>query len=280
MNSLADTQPIQSKTILPVIRFSKQQAISYGLSAVSIILSIVLWQFASHYHVNLGFINFANVPSPIDVIHSFVAFVELDTALAHVKASIVRVLIGFFLAGLVGVILGLLIGYSKAVAAIFMPPLEILRPIPAVAWIPLAILMFPSSEASMIFITFLGALFPILLNTIHGVEAVDRRLLASAQSLGAGQFAILREVIIPGSLPSITTGLAIGMGTCWFCLVTAEMISGQLGIGYFTWESFTLQNYADIIVGMLLIGALGMLSSALLRFLGKKLTPWYQLRKA
>ena len=189
-------------------------------------------------------------------------------------------MIGFVLAAFIGVILGLLIGYSKTIAAIFMPPLEILRPIPAVAWIPLAILMFPSSEASMIFITFLGALFPILLNTIHGVEAVDRRLIASAKSLGAGQFAILREVIIPGSLPSITTGLAIGMGTCWFCLVTAEMISGQLGIGYFTWESFTLQNYADIIVGMLLIGALGMISSALLRYVGKKLTPWYQLRKA
>ncbi|MFN4318687.1 ABC transporter permease [Acinetobacter parvus] len=280
MNSLVDTQPIQSKAIRPVFKFSKQRTISYGLSAVSIILSVVLWQLLSYYHINLGIVNFANVPSPLDVVHSFIAFVELDTALAHIKASISRVLIGFVLAAFVGVILGLLIGYSKTIAAIFMPPLEILRPIPAVAWIPLAILIFPSSEASMIFITFLGALFPILLNTIHGVEAVDRRLIASAKSLGAGQFAILREVIIPGSLPSITTGLAIGMGTCWFCLVTAEMISGQLGIGYFTWESFTLQNYADIIVGMLLIGALGMLSSALLRYLGKKLTPWYQLRKA
>lgn len=280
MNSLADTQPIQSKAIRPVLIFSKSRVISYILSAVSLVLSLVFWQLASQYHLNLGLINFANVPSPRDVIQSLLAFAELDTALAHVKASITRVLIGFLLASVVGVILGLLIGYSKTLAALLMPPLEILRPIPAVAWIPLAILMFPSSEASMIFITFLGALFPILLNTIHGVEAVDQRLIASAKSLGAGQFAILREVIIPGSLPSITTGLAIGMGTCWFCLVTAEMISGQLGIGYFTWESFTLQNYADIIVGMLLIGALGMFSSAFLRYLGKKLTPWYQLRKA
>jgi len=280
MNSLADTQPIQSKATRPVLIFSKSRVISYILSAVSLVFSLVFWQLASQYHLNLGLINFANVPSPRDVIQSLLAFAELDTALAHVKASITRVLIGFLLASVVGVILGLLIGYSKTLASLLMPPLEILRPIPAVAWIPLAILMFPSSEASMIFITFLGALFPILLNTIHGVEGVDQRLIASAKSLGAGQFAILREVIIPGSLPSITTGLAIGMGTCWFCLVTAEMISGQLGIGYFTWESFTLQNYADIIVGMLLIGALGMFSSAFLRYLGKKLTPWYQLRKA
>ncbi|WP_336041549.1 ABC transporter permease [Acinetobacter dispersus] len=280
MNSLADTQPIQSKAIRSVLIFSKSRVISYSLSAVSLVFSLVFWQLASQYHLNLGLINFANVPSPRDVIQSLLAFAELDTALAHVKASITRVLIGFLLAAVVGVLFGLLIGYSKTLASLLMPPLEILRPIPAVAWIPLAILMFPSSEASMIFITFLGALFPILLNTIHGVEAVDQRLIASAKSLGAGQFAILREVIIPGSLPSITTGLAIGMGTCWFCLVTAEMISGQLGIGYFTWESFTLQNYADIIVGMLLIGALGMFSSAFLRYLGKKLTPWYQLRKA
>lgn len=280
MNSLADTQPIQSKAIRPVLIFSKSRIISYSLSAVSLVFSLVFWQLASQHHLNLGLINFSNVPSPREVIQSLLAFAELDTALAHVKASIARVLIGFLLASVVGVILGLLIGYSKTLAALLMPPLEILRPIPAVAWIPLAILMFPSSEASMIFITFLGALFPILLNTIHGVEGVDQRLIASAKSLGAGQFGILREVIIPGSLPSITTGLAIGMGTCWFCLVTAEMISGQLGIGYFTWESFTLQNYADIIVGMLLIGALGMFSSAFLRYLGKKLTPWYQLRKA
>ncbi len=280
MNSLADTQPIQSKAIRPVLKFSKSRIISYSLGAVSLVFSLVFWQLASQHHLNLGLINFSNVPSPREVIQSLLAFAELDTALAHVKASITRVLIGFLLASVIGVILGLLIGYSKTLAALLMPPLEILRPIPAVAWIPLAILMFPSSEASMIFITFLGALFPILLNTIHGVEGVDQRLIASAKSLGAGQFAILREVIIPGSLPSITTGLAIGMGTCWFCLVTAEMISGQLGIGYFTWESFTLQNYADIIVGMLLIGALGMFSSAFLRYFGKKLTPWYQLRKA
>jgi NitT/TauT family transport system permease protein len=154
-----------------------------------------------------------------------------------------------------------------------------LRPIPAVAWIPLAILMFPSAEASMIFITFTGALFPILLNTIHGVEGVDQRLIASAQSLGAGRGAITCEVIIPGALPSIVTGLAIGMGTSWFCLVTAEMISGQFGIGYYTWESYTLQNYADIIVGMTLIGGLGMSSSVLVRKLGKALMPWRTIRQ-
>jgi len=176
--------------------------------------------------------------------------------------------------------LGVFIGRSRWAEDLLLPPLVVLRPIPAVAWIPLAILMFPSSELSMVFITFTGALFPILLNTVHGVEGVDPRLIASAKSLGAGRRASLLEVILPGAAPSIITGLAIGMGTSWFCLVTAEMISGQFGIGYYTWESYTLQNYPDIIVGMLLIGALGMGSSALVKQLGALATPWYRTRRA
>ena len=128
----------------------------------------------------------------------------------------------------------------------------------------------------MIFICFLGAIFPILLSTIHGVESLDPKLICAAESLGAQTWPILREVIFPGALPSIVTGLAIGMGTCWFLVVTAEMISGQFGIGYFTWESYTMQKYPDIVVGMLVIGLLGMASSALVRWLGKRLMPWQQ----
>jgi NitT/TauT family transport system permease protein len=130
----------------------------------------------------------------------------------------------------------------------------------------------------MIFITFMGALFPILLNTIHGVDALDRRLIAAARSLGAGRWAVFREVILPGAAPSIITGLAIGMGTSWFCLVTAEMIAGQYGIGYYTWESYNLQRYPDIVVGMLLIGLFGMGSSMLVTCLGNLLMPWYRLQ--
>jgi NitT/TauT family transport system permease protein len=186
------------------------------------------------------------------------------------------VAIGFGLALLTAVPLGLLIGRSRLIEDVIMTPIEVLRPIPGVAWIPLAILMFTTAEQSMIFICFLGAIFPILLSTIHGVENLDRRLIYAAQSLGAGTWPIFREVVLPGAMPSIVTGLTIGMGTCWFLVVTAEMISGQFGIGYFTWESYTMQKYPDIIVGMLGIGVLGMASSALIRFLGRRLTPWQQ----
>lgn len=245
----------------------------------SIALCFAFWQVAATQKLDFGLITFSNVPTPAAVLGAVWELIQSNALWPHLTSSLARVFSGYFTAAFVGISLGLAVGRSKRAEKLLMPPLELIRPIPAVAWIPLAILMFPSSEASMIFITFTGALFPILLNTVHGVEAVDPRLIASARSLGASNGAILREVILPGALPSIFTGLAIGMGTSWFCLVTAEMISGQFGIGYYTWSSYVIQNYADIIVGMLLIGLLGMGSSWLIKRLGEFLTPWYRLRK-
>lgn len=245
------------------------------LRLASIAVCLLVWQAASRLRLDLGVVTFANVPAPSDVLEAAVALAQSSKMFDHVSSSLRRVGIGYAIAAILGIGLGLAVGRSRRAADVLLPPLELLRPIPAVAWIPLAVLMFPSSEASMIYITFVGALFPILLNTVHGVENVDPRLVASAQSLGGTRGAILREVILPGAAPSIVTGLAIGMGTSWFCLVTAEMISGQFGIGYYTWESYTLQNYPDIVVGMALIGVLGMGSSALLRWIGGVLTPWH-----
>lgn len=251
----------------------------YGLRLASVVVCVLLWQWASNTRLNLGLITFQNVPSPQEVMQAAWNLAQSPKLLAHLGASLYRVFAGFIVAALAGIVLGMLIGRVRWLADILMPPLELLRPIPAVAWIPLAILMFPSSEISMIYITFIGALFPILLNTIHGVEGVDPRLIASARSLGSGRRSIFSEVILPAAAPSIVTGLSIGMGTAWFCLITAEMIAGQFGIGYYTWAAYTIQNYADIIVGMLFIGAMGMGSSALIKKLGNLLMPWYRLQR-
>jgi NitT/TauT family transport system permease protein len=250
----------------------------WPLRLASLLACLLFWQLAASHKLDLLLFTFTYVPTPGAVLDAARQLLASNALLAHLGSSLARVFAGYGVAALLGVSLGLLIGRSKWLEDTLMPPLEVLRPIPAVAWIPLAILMFPSSELSMVFITFTGALFPILLNTVHGVEAIDPRLVASARSLGAGRWAILREVVLPGALPSIVTGLAIGMGTSWFCLVTAEMIAGQFGIGYYTWESYTLQNYPDIIVGMLLIGVLGMGSSALVKHLGALATPWIRRR--
>lgn len=243
---------------------------------LSIAGCIFVWHLLANHRVNLGLITFANVPPPLEVLQAAWDLFTSPKLIFHLRSSLYRIALGFSIAALVGVGLGLIIGRFRWAQQFLLPPLEMLRPIPAVAWIPLAILMFPSSEASMIYITFVGAVFPVLLNTIHGVEHVDARLIASARSLGTREFALFGEVILPSAAPAIVTGLSIGMGTCWFCLVTAEMISGQFGIGYYTWESYTLQNYANIIVGMLLIGALGMGSSVLIRQAGVWLMPWHK----
>lgn len=245
-----------------------------ALRAASLALSLLLWHLATTHKANLGAVTFQNVPTPAETLVAGWALLQSPKLLQHLGSSLARVGYGFLFAGVLAVLLGLLIGRSQWARLGLLTPLEVLRPIPAVAWIPLAILMFPSSEVSMIFITFTGAFFPILLGAIHGAESVDPRLVASARSLGAGPVQVLREVVLPGAAPAIVTGLAIGMGTSWFCLVTAEMISGQFGIGYYTWESYTVQRYPDIIVGMLLIGLLGMGSSALVRYAGRRATPW------
>jgi NitT/TauT family transport system permease protein len=273
MGSITEAAPVPSERA----RLSRREAGRLLRRASSIALCILLWHLASTRHVDLGLITFQNVPSPEEVLAAARELLESQKILSHLTASMSRVFSGFLGAAVVGIGLGLMIGRSRFAADALLPPLEMLRPIPAVAWIPLSILMFPSSELSMIFITFTGALFPILLNTVHGVEAVDARLIASARSLGSGRRAVFTEVILPAAAPSIFTGLSIGMGTAWFCLVTAEMIAGQFGIGYYTWASYTIQNYSDIVVGMLLIGLLGMGSSVLVKKLGNILMPWHTL---
>jgi NitT/TauT family transport system permease protein len=249
------------------------QALGVGL--VSLSAWLFAWELASRYELEL-FFRFENIPAPSEVLLALKELLATPKFFAHVGNSIARIFVGFGIAALLAVPVGLLIGRFKLVAQSLLPPLEVIRPIPAVAWIPIAILLFASAEQSMVFITFIGAFFPILLSTVHGVEALDRRLIFASLSLGAQPLDVFREVILPGAAPSIVTGLSIGMGTSWFSLVTAEMISGQYGIGYYTWEAYTLQKYPSIVLGMIAIGVLGMGSSFLIRYVGRRLMPWFE----
>ena len=241
----------------------------------AVLVAIVLWHLASTYKFNF-IINFENIPTPETVWTQFVALLKTDIFYKHIYISIRRILIGFSLATFLGVIIGVIMGRFRLMTDIFMPYIEILRPIPAVAWIPLAILMFPTEESSIIYITFLGAFFPIVINTIHGVEQTPAMLVRAAKSLGASNRAILWHVVLPGALPSIMAGLAIGMGVSWFSLLAGEIISGQYGIGYFTWNSYSLVEYPKIIIGMLVIGVLGTLSTLLVKQASKPFLRWME----
>jgi len=245
------------------------------IGGISLGVWVGLWQLACVQEWDF-FFRFENVPAPTEVVAAAASLLENPKLLPHVLSSLQRIFIGFSLAAVLAISLGLLIGRFRVAAQALLPPLEVLRPIPAVAWIPLAILLFISAEQSMVFITFIGAFFPILLSTVHGVQGIDPRLVNASLTLGAGPVDVFREVILPGALPSIVTGLSIGMGTSWFSLVTAEMVSGQFGIGYYTWESYTLQNYPSIVLGMIGIGVLGMGSSWLIRWGGRRCMPWFK----
>ena len=244
-----------------------------ALAWVSIAVFVAAWQGLTANHVDI-YVRFVNVPSPTDVLASALRNLRNAEFGRHILMSCRRIAIGFALATVVAVPLGLLMGRFAVLRAIVFPLSEIMRPIPAIAWVPMAIMLWPTSEESIVFITFIGSFFPILLNTLHGMAHVDPVLVRAARSLGAYEAAVFREVYLPASLPHIFTGLTVGMGVAWVSLIAAEMISGQFGIGYFTWQAYSLVQYDDIALGMITIGLLGLASSWIIRFVGQAAMPW------
>jgi NitT/TauT family transport system permease protein len=247
----------------------------WSVRLLALLAGLAFWYWAAEAKLDL-YIRFENVPSPVDVAAAFARHLGEGSFYVHILVSIRRILIGYLLAGALGIGLGLVVGRSRLARDLVLPYVELLRPIPAVAWIPLAILMWPTEEASIVYITFLGALFPVILNTVHGVEQTPEVLVRAARSLGASSLEVFRHVVLPAALPSIATGLAIAMGVSWFSLLAGEIISGQYGIGYFTWNAYSLIDYEDIVVGMLTIGALGTLSTYAVRLLTRPLLAWQQ----
>lgn len=243
------------------------------IAAASLSAGLLFWHWATLTSLHI-YVRFDNVPTPVQVATAFWRELGDERFYFHILYSLRRIAIAYTLAAALGIGLGLAVGRSRLARAIVLPYVEIIRPIPAVAWIPLAILMWPTEESSIIYITALGAMFPILLNTIHGVEQTPEILVRAAQSLGASRLAIFQHVVLPSALPHIVTGLAIGMGVSWFSLLAGEIISGQYGIGYFTWNAYSLILYPEIVVGMIVIGLLGTASTHAVRLLTRPLLAW------
>lgn len=250
-----------------------RDARSVLLGAISISIIVGFWYLATKYQWDF-YVRFDNIPSPGAVLHDFLALGRSEVFYKNMWVSLERIFAGFAVAAVSGVTLGMLIGRYRLAKDMLFPPIELMRPIPAIAWVPISIMLWPTNESSIVFITFLGAFFPITINTIHGVMQVDKVLLRAGKCLGAREVAILREIVFPSALPHIFTGLSVGMGVAWVSLIAAEMISGQFGIGYFTWEAYSLIQYQDIVVGMIVIGILGLLCSGLIRLAGNLLMPW------
>ncbi len=228
---------------------------------------VVVWYIMSHTVM-------VNVPDPIVTITG--AFWALQQAYFYksVVYSVYRVFTGFILGCAVGIPLGLLMGWNRVVRDFTFPPFETLRPMPPVSWVPLSILMFVEMEISIIYLPFLGTFFVVTLNAKLGAESIDESMFRAAKCLGASPLQIFRHVVLPGALPFIFTGLAIGMGMAWITIVAAEMISGTYGIGYMCWQSYNLIRYPEVILAMITIGLLGYGSSAIIRKLANKYLAW------
>jgi len=250
-----------------------QQWLPMLLGVVSIGAVLTAWHLATLYKLDL-YIRFNNIPTPAAVFDKLIEVNQSPQFLTNIGISVRRILLGFFGAAASGICLGLLIGRYRIFRMLSLPALEVFRPIPAIAWVPMSIMLWPDNEVSIVFITFIGAFFPILLNTIHGVEAIDPVLLRAARCLGCPERKMLWQIMLPAALPHIFTGLAVGMGVAWVSLIAAEMISGQFGIGYFTWEAYSLISYAEIALGMITIGVLGLLCSGGIRLAARLVMPW------
>lgn len=192
----------------------------------------------------------------------------------HIVVSIWRVTQAFLLATVLGVPLGLFLGWSKSFKDYVFPVFEMLRPIPILAWVPIAIVMFIATESAVIFLTFLASFFATALNTMLGVESIDESYVRAANCLGASKSQVFFHVIVPGSLPFVFTGLQISVGVSWFSLVAAEMVSGQYGLGYVINTSYTMVRYPTIIIGMITLGAVGYVTSAMVRVAGDYMMQW------
>ena len=189
-------------------------------------------------------------------------------------SSLVRVGAGFAIAVVVGVPLGFAMGYFKRIYTNIDPIVSTLRPIPPIAWIPLAILWFGLGMKPTIFIIFIGTLFPIVLNTQHGVRGTSKRLIEFASVLGASRGQILRKVIIYEAFPSVITGMRVGFGIGWMSVVAAEMIAAKSGLGYLVMTARWIFATDMVLAGMLMIGLIGFAGDILLRMLERRFMRW------
>ncbi|MEA4857127.1 MAG: ABC transporter permease [Solidesulfovibrio sp.] len=194
----------------------------------------------------------------------------------HVWYSLARVLAGTGLAVVLGVPLGLALGGSPRFRALCMPLVDFLRPIPPLAWIPLAILWFGLGMASAAYLIFLGAFFPVVLATCSGVLAVDPLYVDAVRVLGGGRAAVWRKVLLPGALPSVVTGVRVGLGIGWMTLVAAEFIGvrGGYGLGYMIMSARDLQRTDMVMAGMAVIGLIGLGMEWCMQRLSKTLLRW------
>jgi len=278
-NSKATTQQAPTGLALKIYNWRKSLK---TLTPYLMFFGVFLW-IATYYLFVEGWElpRFNKLPGPVEVITEWIN-PDPDWGISlfspiyyeHIMVSCRRILIAFTIATCLGVPLGLFMGWSKVFRDYTFPILEVLRPIPILAWVPLAILMFSGFETPVIYLATLASLFVTTLNTLLGVDSIDEEYFRAARCLGSKPYHVFWHVVIPGSLPFIFTGLQISIGVAWFSLVAAEMVSGEFGLGYMIMDSYMNITYVTMVIGMLTLGFVGWVSSALVRLAGDRMMQW------
>ena len=192
----------------------------------------------------------------------------------NILASLKNVLLGFCIAFIVSIILAFLLYEFKILNKIVYPIIELLRPIPNAGWVPIAIIICATIEQSILFITFVGAFFPMFLNIYRALDNIPTNYLNISKLYKLNRKDKYLKIVIPSILPNIFTSLMLGISGAWLSVIMAEMISGKVGIGYYTWKNYTLLNYEKVFLGIFFMGILGALFSTVISLISKKTLFW------
>ncbi len=244
----------------------------YQLVPWAVPLALILfWQIAAQ----VGWLSSRILPEPLAVAKAFWSLSISGEIWLHAKTSLWRAISGFAVGGGLGLLLGLLTGSFRLAETLLDTTLQMIRNIPALALIPLVILWFGIDETAKLFLVSVGVFFPVYLNTFHGIRSVDKGLIEMARSYGLSGWALYRDVILPGALPSILVGVRFSLGLVWVLLIVAETISAQAGIGYMTMNAREFLQTDVVLVGILLYALLGKLADVLSRALEHYWLRWH-----
>lgn len=263
-----------------IITYLKKQAPNFIPPVIAIISFLIIWQLFTLSPES-------TLPGPIKVIQEsytkiFWPFAYPDRqgtakGLAwQILASLQRVGIGYSLAGIVGIVVGIIVGVNPLLFRALDPIFQLLRTIPPLAWLPIALAAFRQSEPSAIYVIFITALWPILINTIVGVQQIPQDYKNVARVLRLSQQKYFIKIVLPAAVPYIFTGLRIGIGLAWLAIVAAEMITGGVGIGYFMFDAYNVGRVSDVIVALVYVGIVGLLLDKLMAFISTKVVPGEQ----
>jgi NitT/TauT family transport system permease protein/sulfonate transport system permease protein len=264
--------PADAKSMSPasVVKKPRRSRRALYLNIIGLGAFLGLWQVLTM----LGMINSFLLPSPASVVVSLYEMAMDGSLWANLSASLLRVVVGYLMAAVVGLSLGFICGWSKTMAELVRPIVEALRPIPPLAWVPIAILWFGLGDMSAYFLVFLGCVFPLFFGAYTAVRSIDRNQINAALCLGASRWLLFRSVLIPASLPIMMPNLRLALGIGWMCVVTAELIAAQSGLGYLIQQSRMLFQINNVVAGMVAIGFVGFLMSAAVERVERRVNAW------